>query len=135
MILNVPKTEKTPEIILDDGQQVLQIKGNCLPENIRNLSEMVTEKLEKYLSARSQNEPEEAGSKPFRVFFKLGYFNTAAAKFIADILLVVKTDTQRGGQNRIYWHYHEDDRDMLEAGEDMANMVEVPMQYVMTVKE
>ena len=49
MLLHVPPTEKTPEVILDDDLKLFQIKGHCLPENVRDFSQMVSEKLEIYL--------------------------------------------------------------------------------------
>ena len=131
MILTIPKTEKTPEITLDDSLQLFQVKGNCLPENIRDFSQMVTEKLENYLHDLGRKQENNLKIKPFRVNFKLGYFNTAAAKFIADVLILVKSHIQTGSNIKIYWHYHEDDYDMLEAGEDIAKMVEMPMTFVM----
>ena len=131
MILNVQQTEKTPEVTLDNAINLFQVKGNCLPENIRDFSEMVTEKLESYLQERDRISNNELGKKPFRVNFKLGYFNTAAAKFIADILMIIKPHLEQDNLIKIYWHYHEEDYDMLEAGEDIAEMVEVPMTYVM----
>ena len=73
-------------------------------------------------------------NKPFKINFKLGYFNTAAAKFIADVLMILKPHIKKDSQLKIYWHYHEEDYDMLEAGEDIAEMVEVPMTFVMVVK-
>jgi hypothetical protein len=131
MILTILKTEKTPEITLDDSHQLFQVKGNCLPENIRDFSQIVTEKLDVYLHDLGRKNENDSKSKPFRVNFKLGYFNTAAAKFIADVLMLVKSHIQKGSNIKIYWHYNEDDYDMLEAGEDIAKMVEVPMTFVM----
>ncbi|MBN2275328.1 MAG: DUF1987 domain-containing protein [Bacteroidales bacterium] len=134
MRLHIPQTEKTPEVILDETQNLFQVKGNCLPENIRDFNQMVTEKLESYLRELEKASQEELKNKPFRVNFRLGYFNTAAAKFIADVLILVKSHIQKNSNIKIYWHYHEDDYDMLEAGEDMAGMVEVPMIFVMIAK-
>ena len=131
MILHVPKTEKTPEVTLDDALKLFQIKGHCLPENIRDFSLMITEKLENYLHDFDGKKENDSKSKPFRVNFKLGYFNTAAAKFIADVLMLVKSHMQKGSNIKIYWHYHEDDYDMLEAGEDIAKMVDVHVNFVM----
>jgi hypothetical protein len=131
-IIHIPKTEKTPEITLDDTLQVFQVEGNCLPENIRELSQQVIKELEQYLRTF---EKKKDNDKPFRVNFRLGYFNTAAAKFIADIIMLVFSYMQKGINIKIYWYYYEDDHDMLEAGEEMAEMVNVPMNFVMVVKD
>ena len=134
MILHVLQTEKTPEVTLDDTRSLFQIKGNCLPENIRDFSQMVTEKLEGYLQELDRDKTNKSKNMPFRVNFKLGYFNTAAAKFIADVLMIIKPHLEKNSFIKIYWHYHEEDYDMLEAGEDIATMVEVPMNYVMVAE-
>jgi hypothetical protein len=134
MLLNLPPTEKTPEVILDDELNLLQVKGLCLPENVRDFSQTVTENLENYLQVLTRTQKNDPKEKPFRVNFKLGYFNTAAAKFIADVLMHLKTHMQTGTHVKIYWHYNEDDYDMLEAGEDISTMVEVPMTYVMVAR-
>lgn len=135
MLLHLPPTEKTPEVILDDELSLLQVKGLCLPENVRDFSQTVTEKLEYYLEILGHTRENDPKKKPFRVNFKLGYFNTAAAKFIADVLLHVKAHMLTGIPVKIFWHYNEDDYDMLEAGEDIAKMVDVPVTYVMVVNE
>lgn len=133
MILHIPKTEKTPEVTLDEIHEVFQVKGDCLPENISNFSLAVIEKLESYLNDFSLKSENISEKKLFKVNFKLGYFNTAAAKFIADVLSLVKTFVQKGSHIKIYWYYSEDDHDMLEAGEDMAKMMDVPVTFVMAV--
>lgn len=135
MLLHLLPTEKTPEVILDDELSLFQVKGLCLPENVRDFSQTVTEKLEYYLQILHRTQENDPKKKPFRVNFKLGYFNTAAAKFIADVLMHVKAYMQTGSNIHIFWHYNEDDYDMLEAGEDIAKMVDVPVTYVMVVNE
>jgi hypothetical protein len=131
-VIEIPKTEKTPEIILDDDQRILQIKGNCLPENIRDFSEVVLEKLRHYLEGLAAETT--ANADTFRVYFRLGYFNTAAAKFIADVLALTGSYIKKGYPVRIYWYFEENDNDMLEAGEEIARMINVPMEYIMVVK-
>jgi len=132
-VIDIPKTEKTPEVILDDEGQFFQIKGKCLPENIRDFSHLVIENLEKYLNQLSPDPDKEKGTEAFKVNFKLGYFNSAAAKFIADVIQVVDEYIQRGVPIKIFWYFDEDDHDMLEAGQDISRMVNVRMEYVSVV--
>ncbi|OFY60142.1 MAG: hypothetical protein A2Y87_06555 [Bacteroidetes bacterium RBG_13_46_8] len=133
-LLHLPPTEKTPEVILDDELSLFQVKGLCLPENVRDFSQTVIEKLEYYMQILDRTQESDLKKKPFRVNFKLGYFNTAAAKFIADVLMHIKAHMQAGSHIKIFWHYNEDDYDMLEAGEDIAKMVDVPVTFVMVVR-
>jgi hypothetical protein len=73
-------------------------------------------------------------NKSFKAHFKLAYFNSAAAKFIADILMLLNQYARKGCDIKLYWYFQEDDEDMLEAGEDFAEMIETPIQYVMVSK-
>ena len=132
-VIEIRKTEKTPEIILDDEKRILQITGKCLPENIRDFSQLVIEKLENYLNQLVPVSDGDNGKETFKVNFKLGYFNSAAAKFIADVLLLTDEYTQKGVGITVFWYFDEDDSDMLEAGQDISKMVNVPMEYVAVV--
>ena len=62
--------------------------------------------------------------------FKLEYFNTASSKVILDILLKFEDIYEKGNKIVVKWHYREDEEDMLEAGEEYADIVEIPFEYV-----
>ena len=132
-LIDIQKTDKTPEVILDTEKQLFQIKGNCLPENIREFSSQVLNDFERFLMQLVPDAKGTAGA--FRVHFKLGYFNSAAAKFIADLLILSGNYIQKGHNMKVYWYFDEDDHDMLEAGEEISQMVNVPMEYITVVKE
>lgn len=134
-LIDLEKTEKTPEIILDSDKRVFRISGNCLPENIRNLSREVLDKLEAFYSEQTAASENERDKSVFRVIFRLGYFNSASAKFIADLIILSADYAKKGCKLKIYWYYDEDDHDMLEAGEEMSHLVSVPMEFVAVVKE
>ncbi|MBN1144822.1 MAG: DUF1987 domain-containing protein [Bacteroidales bacterium] len=134
-IIDLEKTEKTPEILLDSGKRVFRISGNCLPENIRNLSREVLEKLDAFYREQTAPSESEKDKGVFRVIFRLGYFNSASAKFIADVLILSADYAKKGCNLKIYWYYDVDDLDMLEAGEEMSQLVSVPMEFVAVVKE
>jgi uncharacterized protein YkuJ len=58
------------------------------------------------------------------------YFNTASSKIILDILMRLETLHEDGKNITIEWHYEEDDEDMQEAGEEYADIVEVPFTFI-----
>ena len=134
-VINIKQTDKTPEIILDTDKQVFQIKGNCLPENIREFSRQVLVSYEDYLKTLHCITDNKSSAGAFRIHFRLGYFNSAAAKFISDILTLSHGYAQKGCNIKIYWYFDDDDHDMLEAGEEISQMVNVPMEYIAVVKE
>ena len=62
--------------------------------------------------------------------FKFDYFNSASAKQILDILSIFEEVKNGGGDVKIDWYFLEDDEDMEEAGEEYADIVEVPFEQV-----
>jgi hypothetical protein len=132
-IIDIKRTDKTPEVTLDSENQVFQMKGNCLPENIREFSLLVLGSLEKYLNGMVISDNNTSGA--FRLHFRLAYFNSAAAKLISDVLTLSETFVKKGINIKNYWYFDEDDHDMLEAGEEIAQMVNVPMEFIAVTKD
>jgi hypothetical protein len=130
-IIEIPETEKTPEVTFDDNNKTFEIKGICLPENILDFNQLVIGKLGNYLHDFVFETGTRSKSEPFNINFKLGYFNSSATKFIANVLMLVKSYIQKEGNIEINWYFLEGDHDMLESGEDMSKMIEVPINFVM----
>jgi hypothetical protein len=120
-VINIKGTDDTPKVILDKGNNVFEISGRSLPEDVNMFYEPIINWIEKY------------GDEPNAdtVFnFKLEYFNTASSKVILDILLKFEEIFEKGNKVVVKWHYHDDEEDMLEAGEEYADIVEIPFEYV-----
>ena len=114
-------SEDTPKIILDKNANQFEISGRSLPEDVAAFYEPVLEWLDEY--AESPN--------PKTVFnFKLEYFNTASSKLLLDVLLKLEDMVDDGHEVLVKWHYPSDDEDMEEAGEEYADIVEVPFEQV-----
>ena len=62
--------------------------------------------------------------------FRMEYFNTASAKVILDIMTHFEEMIEEGHQVMVRWHYPEEDEDMMEAGEEYSEMVDVPFEMV-----
>jgi len=123
-LIDIQETEKTPKIFLDDEKHIFEMSGRSHPENIRDFYFPVIKVMEKYLKKIS-------AENQFRLNFKMGYFNSASAKFIADILLLVDNYIKKNYNIKIYWFYREDDEDMLEAGEEFSELLDVKFNYIM----
>lgn len=120
-IVKIQGTEDTPAVVLDKNQGIFEISGRSLPEDVSMFYEPILNWIDQY--AESPN-----ATTHFN--FKLEYFNTASSKVILDILLKFEDIHEGGNKVVIKWHYNEDDEDMLEAGEEYADIVEVPFEYV-----
>ncbi len=114
-------TEDTPGIRLDAGNNIFELSGRSLPEDVSKFYGPILAWLDEY--AKSPNKQ--------TVFdFKLSYFNTASSKIILDILMKLEAIHNDGQDIAIKWHYPTDDEDMMEAGEEYADIVDVPIELV-----
>ena len=119
--IKIQGSEDTPRIILDAGNEILEISGRSLPEDVSSFYEPVLNWL---------NEYSENPNKKTVFNFKLTYFNTASSKLLLDILMKLEEMHEKGQEVLIRWHYPEDDEDMAEAGEEYADIVDVPFEQV-----
>lgn len=120
-IIKIKGTEDTPSVILDKDQNIFEISGRSLPEDVSMFYEPILSWIDDYAEAPNAQ----------TVFnFKLEYFNTASSKVILDILLKFEDIHEKGNKVVVKWHYREDEEDMLEAGEEYADIVEIPFEYV-----
>ena len=119
--IKIQGTEDTPKVILDKDADLMEISGRSLPEDVASFYEPVLTWLDEY--AQNPN--------PKTVFnFKLIYFNTASSKLLLDILMKLEEIHEAGNDVLIRWHFPEDDEDMEEAGEEYADIVDVPFEQV-----
>jgi len=119
--IKIMGTDDTPTVILDSDNDVFEISGRSLPEDVTAFYEPILNWLEDY--ANSPNAK--------TVFtFKLVYFNTASSKLLLDILMKLEQMHEDGKEVLIRWFYPEDDEDMQEAGEEYADIVDIPFEQV-----
>lgn len=122
-VIKIQGTDDTPKVILDAESEspYMEISGRSLPEDVVAFYDPILEWLDDY----AENPLEKT------VFnFKLEYFNTASSKLLLDILLRLEQLHEDGHEVLIRWHYPDDDEDMEEAGEEYADIVEVPFEQV-----
>lgn len=119
--IKIQGTEDTPKIMLDKENEIFEISGRSLPEDVSAFYEPVLNWLNEYA---------ENPNKKTIFNFKLTYFNTASSKLLLDILMKLEEMHGKGQDVLIKWHYPEDDEDMAEAGEEYADIVDVPFEQV-----
>jgi hypothetical protein len=119
--IKIQGTEDTPKIILDAENEIMEISGRSLPEDVSSFYEPVLNWLTEYAE----------NPKKKTIFnFKLTYFNTASSKLLLDILMKLEEMHEKGQDVLIKWHFPEDDEDMAEAGEEYADIVDVPFEQI-----
>jgi len=120
-VIKIIGTDDTPNVILDANNNIFEISGRSLPEDVASFYEPILDWLDDYA---------EETNKKTNFDFKLVYFNTASSKLILDILLKLEEMYEAGKDVLVRWHFPDDDEDMEEAGEEYADIVEVPFEQV-----
>ena len=119
--LIIEKTEDTPNVNFDLSNEKLEMSGRSMPENATEFYKPVLEWMNAYAE-----DPKET-----TVFdFKMEYFNTASSKIIMDILVILEEMQENGHEVIVHWNYMEGDDDMMDAGEEYAEIIEIPFKHV-----
>ena len=119
-IINLEGTEDTPRVLFDPSKNIFEITGRSLPEDCAQFYGPLLKWLDSYIASPN-------AKTIFEV--KLEYFNTASSKMILDVLSRMESLKEAGKDVCIHWYSHDDDEDMQEAGEEFAELVEVPFEY------
>lgn len=120
--LNFVGTEDTPTVMIDVSKELFHISGRSLPEDVTAFYKPVIEWLDLF---------SETPLKNLTLDVKLEYFNTASSKIILDILMKLEEIHQAGSSAiKVNWHYEKRDDDMLEAGEEYKDLVDIPFELI-----
>jgi hypothetical protein len=110
-----------PGIHLDRINGVFQIYGTSCPQDAVEFYEPIFNWLDKYLE-----NPLESTT----LDFKLEYFNTVSAKVFLKIMGKMEDLSESGYNAKIRWFYTDGDDDLIEAGEEFADIIDVRFEYV-----
>lgn len=118
--LIINKTEDTPEVEFNPTTGFFMISERSWPENAIEFYNPIFGWLDEYM--KNPN-----GRSIFE--FKLEYFNTASAKQIAKLLLILEKFSKQT-DIIIRWHYDKDDLDMLTSGSRYAKLLNIKYEFV-----
>ncbi|MGE0076598.1 MAG: DUF1987 domain-containing protein [Bacteroidales bacterium] len=119
--LNIKGTPETPEVILDQVNNIFELSGKSLPEDVKEFYNPILKWMKSYA---------EAPNSITSLKVKMDYFNTASSKMILELFEVLNDMHEAGSNVTIEWYYQEDDEDMMDAGSDYSDMLEVPFKMI-----
>jgi len=122
--LRIEATEDSPFVNLDFAANKLLISGESRPENASKFYAPVL----KWIGDMEALLPNQKETSSF--VFKLDYFNSISAKYIMDIILVLKKYIDKGYKVNIEWHYDKRDDDMLDAGKEYADAAAIKFDFI-----
>ena len=119
--LVIDKTSKTPQIVFDPSNDIYEISGRSLPENVVKTYEPVLQWIDQNLGKIS---------KDIVFTFRVDYLNSASAKMISLILTKLEEFYKSGIGIEVLWYYNLDDDDIQSEGEIYAKLKKIPIKLI-----
>ena len=118
--LIIEATEETPKIFFKKDENIFIISERSLPENAVEFYIPVFEWLEQYKTCPNIETI---------VDFKLDYFNTASAKQITKLLLLLE-GIAKTNKVKIRWFYKKEDLDMRSSGLRYDKLINMKFELI-----
>lgn len=118
------ETEFTPLVDFSTKNNVLDLKGFSRPEDVRGFYQKFTD----WLNANCDRLALDAGDEGLKINFNLEYFNSASAKFLLDIFMLLKDIYD--SKISVSWYYEDGDEDMYETGEEFSDALGLPFEFI-----
>lgn len=117
--LKIDATEDTPLIDFNMETGVFKVTGRALPEDAHEFFKPLEEWVQEYA---------ESPLESTIVEMRIDYFNSAATRYIFNLLMCFEDIVDDGGDVKVVWYYKEGD-DMIESkGEEMESILELPFE-------
>lgn len=119
--LRIQGSKSTFTTILDKKNNFFEISGYSRPENINNYFEPIFKWIDDYV--KNPN-------KTTVLNLKLEYYDTSSAKVLLRLLFQLNDHFNKGMDIKIKWFYQEHDEDILESGEELTTLVDIPFEFI-----
>ena len=117
----IQKTKKTPLIHLNIAENVFQIKGPSFSEDIVDVYNPIIDWIDEYI-------PNIEKDLICELYFTV--LNSASHKKIFQILIRLNSYLDNGKVIKVKWYYDEDDEDIMEMGEDLIELINLPIELI-----
>jgi hypothetical protein len=118
---NIAPTKSTPEITLNP-EGIIRIKGRSMIDNVIQFSKEMDIWVNKYIC-----DPADLTC----VDFYMEYLNTNNLIFYISLLKKIETVRLKNKKFLVNWYYDEGDEDIIEKGEYISSVLEVPFNFIM----
>ena len=119
--IQIEPTYKTPKVIFDPQTGAFRIEGKSILVNVEEFYSPLLNWMDQFVK--------ESTVKRVIFIFDIEYVNVASTKRFLFFLYKLKDLTEKGVAVEIEWHYHDQDDYMLEVGEDLAQMLQIPISF------
>ena len=120
--VHILSTNKTPEYLLDP-KGIIKIKGRAIDESRTGIPEQVMDWIDSYLLNPAQST---------EIIIALEFLNSFNTIVLNSILKKISQLIQQSKKLHIQWYYEEDDVDILDRGEYISTIIDVPIEFIKT---
>jgi SiaC family regulatory phosphoprotein len=117
--LIIENTNKTPKVFFNALNGKMELTGRSIPENSFQFYEPLLQWIDEYSKSPQEHT---------QFSFRLDYFNTSSSMYILGILKKLERLHLDGKVVKVFWHYDSEDEDMLQTGEDLKQIVKIPIE-------
>jgi hypothetical protein len=121
--LDIQAGRTTPRILYNPEENILQVIGSSLPENVYSLYEPVMEWIKEFVESPVLN-------PDLRIIFQIQYYNSGTIRYLAELLTKIADLHSKGLKYSVEWHYESDDENIRQAGEDLSDISETPFAMI-----
>jgi len=120
--LHLAATSLTPFVSFKTNEGILDLRGRSSPDNSLGFYSPIFQFLDSYLDKPLTDN--------LKINVNLEYFNTSSLKCIFQMLKKLSDINKHGIGIEVNWYYEEEDEDMLETGEDIADLLNLEFNFV-----
>ncbi len=127
--LIMEETEFTPSIFFNANEHEFILKGVSRPENVQEFYEPALKWLNEYEKTilGSINSPSDILLK---IVFHFSYFNSSSSKMLLQLLNFFAKQQDNGFKVIVNYYYDEGDDQMLEDGEELQEILNIPFNFI-----
>ena len=118
MVIEV--TEDTPQVIYEEDESLLSVKGPSFPENA----------IEFYTPIIERTENLEVNSKTMTCEFDFSILSSASNKMIYEIMMRLDNKYKEGKPIKVKWYYESFDEDMYDEGLGIQESLSIPFEII-----
>ncbi|MCF8257990.1 MAG: DUF1987 domain-containing protein [Flavobacteriales bacterium] len=117
--LQLDATEDTPIVDFDASTGLLSVIGRALPEDAHSFFSPIQIWVQDYVRSPAENTV---------IDLRIDYFNSAATRYIFNILLEFEKLTEDGKNVRVIWNFSKADEMIAAKGEELESMLDIQFE-------
>lgn len=119
--LKIAPDEDKPRVYLSKGKNVFEMVGRSMPENVNKLFLPILSWFTDYFADPLTNTT---------IKLDLEYFNSASAKKIVELFILIEKEVIKGIDIKIIWMYKKHDLTLQKKGKELLTSFNIPFELI-----